>query len=1100
MNTFKSIAFTSLFMTAASTGSALAASIVWSSPSAQRISDRSMFVASGMYRLSDSSHYRAANWLNQATRAFQKNPDLSAPDAIRYLNDYIQAYDQVVEASRGKMPRSVSEAEQFGVQAGLTVASKYAGSPLAGMAAGLISDALPLAIDASMSLMDRAYQDSSRDRSGVAREARRRADQEGKGNSRTALVATYELYSARDEKGGIESAFSKVYDELFLGELGVRPTDSRAEILERNPALKADFEQNEKLKSLASRVESMKGGGAVTPDIETAVREYLVGLNQATRGAIDKAVHDEREERQMAEKERAVFQQRRQAEVAGIYVVSQMLEHLGGSEGMRIGRALSSGANAAIQLRGAIENFAARNALDGISATAILTGDVLSVGIGLVGALAGGPSTDQLILQQLSEIRDQIAQLEKGLHARLDHVDQTLSTLLTTMVQGMDQLQRSMDKGFEHTQNSVYGLYRALNDMQTRLMRQEKRIIDALVAMSERPVRERNAECREFKSNSPGAVMSYGMFKACLESYQQAGTEAALDPLASTPRSGAQLTLSFDEIDSQLKDRLEEFEMDSNLNLLAQLAEGSRTGVRASAKALANPVKWAEAADGYLRLISEWPDHRRIMGRSGVNGLLQIGEDLESFSTSLAGLSPADEKRGRPVLFGKLVAQLREANAWVRDLIWKRLSPAYGKHNFDGVNPALSAHQQGEELTVTMDDRMYEDCDGSKPLPAPPASVLNRQLPAVVKQAQLLGLGAVRTCYSFSWAGQHEASGRIDNGDFHYREYLPGSWVPIIGWKTQIGTPQMEVYFTFRPNAGSVPQLDHFGGRKRTIEGERNISTQIWELWSQGTVARMGIPQGANNGAIMAALLRGLEKPTSDRLWVGLSGRAETTNQHNWASAIWVSAWERYRIDYFKDAPRVASESPEFSTLASAVEREKKRSREMTLTDLQAAAWPRNGAEALSRKDRVSVEQAMELKAALNRVGLLKTVIDSYLTFGLPESFANQDELRALLRGQEAIVDDRMLAMPGAMTLSEAFGSTPDGRGLADLRVDALDKVLLTQVLPGAHEPQVPMLIRDTMRRLSTAAEMLRVEAPLENISDVVAELQARISSVQVQR
>lgn len=137
------------------------------------------------------------------------------------------------------------------------------------------------------------------------------------------------------------------------------------------------------------------------------------------------------------------------------------LAGLAGEDAREIGSGFLAVGDAVLGVHGAVEAFniateeiGANSTLAGLA----LSGDLVGIGLNLVGSLLGGPTPEEVILEEIGKLRQQVAELRKEMHSRFDGVHEHL-----------DHVMERMDRGFASLSQGVEELQRQLREVRDEL-------------------------------------------------------------------------------------------------------------------------------------------------------------------------------------------------------------------------------------------------------------------------------------------------------------------------------------------------------------------------------------------------------------------------------------------------------------------------------------------------------------------------------------------------------------------------------------------------------------------------------------------------------
>lgn len=125
---------------------------------------------------------------------------------------------------------------------------------------------------------------------------------------------------------------------------------------------------------------------------------------------------------------------------------------------------------AAFSMHDALERFTSLPVgADGTLASLALGANVANIGLMLAGEFMdsgdSGPSSDDLIFEQLVQLRQQVQELREELHERFDRVHEQLDAMYATLVDGLDVLLRRDDLRYASVMSSLENGRRQLTEI-----------------------------------------------------------------------------------------------------------------------------------------------------------------------------------------------------------------------------------------------------------------------------------------------------------------------------------------------------------------------------------------------------------------------------------------------------------------------------------------------------------------------------------------------------------------------------------------------------------------------------------------------------------
>jgi hypothetical protein len=290
-----------------------------------------------------------------------------------------------------------------------------------------------------------------------------------------------------------------------------------------------------------------------------------------------------------------------------------------GKEMQRIGSGALTVYNAANQLLDTFKKGGFSSLLDigSAAATGNLIGGVMQI-FGLFGD--SGPSPEQLIMDQIAEVKQQIEGLRVEMHERFNRVDAKLNEIMVEMGRRFDRI----DFDNRRLLDNVGDVQKALVGLQSQLNRIEQNvyiyITDDILDYYRRQV---NGALGRY--DYTGAIMTYDS--------QYLGWENDFHYWATGLSKTA--TRSFaggaDFSDLAMLPQMNNFPLLSNINYL-RLFPQQRLGLPAlTSNPLANAEDWNVAARAYLILAQENLGYAAQVSESRLDQIVAAGTELQSF-------------------------------------------------------------------------------------------------------------------------------------------------------------------------------------------------------------------------------------------------------------------------------------------------------------------------------------------------------------------------------------------------------------------------------------------------------------------------------------
>lgn len=418
------------------------------------------------------------------------------------------------------------------------------------------------------------------------------------------------------------------------------------------------------------------------------------------------------------------------------YLASRAAELMGEDAGT-VGRIRAIG-SAVADLEHGISTFVRQLSTAGPRLAAqSLGGNILSVAMGITSFFgltpgAFGPEA----ARDVRALRAAVDTLRAELHGRLDVVDATLDSLLLAVDSGFGRLERAVASGNAQTRAELQALGEELGALARRLDRMETNLLSYLQDGFSREYNRTLVRCLEHRERHlpPYDEMAFAVFSDCLAEFRTRAVRDARDALLTdqtTPVDDASLERAFAGSDGSLDT------LGRQLPLLGRVAE-LRFGYRGmgGGRSVANPVEWAVAAQAYLTLLHDWPDHVAAVTSGDLEAILQVGRELAATLDAITH-DPAGGERGAPIRaaldqYRARAAELRaEADVLARRHQQSGLLRGSPDSLLTRIHPANGAGVPGTVARTAL---------------LTPNAIAVR-IPEVVRTAALLGLGEATLTY-----------------------------------------------------------------------------------------------------------------------------------------------------------------------------------------------------------------------------------------------------------------------------------------------------------------------------------------------------------------
>lgn len=217
-----------------------------------------------------------------------------------------------------------------------------------------------------------------------------------------------------------------------------------------------------------------------------------------------------------------------------------------------------------------------------------LTGNIVGAVLGLVGSLFNsGPSFEEVLLEQIAEIRKDLHQLRREMHERFDRIDAKLDKIHQLLADGFEQVLRE--------QGALAAELRAMNlAVLQQLDRIESKIDEFRQVEAVRGFNRSRAEALTGQPPTPqGFEAARGVFLTL------AKVDAAQGPFTVVPGGASAAGLA----------ELPRRSLYESVNLIGSVVQQApyNNPALVSEVTLPNPLIWAMGAKAYLDLVDRWP-------------------------------------------------------------------------------------------------------------------------------------------------------------------------------------------------------------------------------------------------------------------------------------------------------------------------------------------------------------------------------------------------------------------------------------------------------------------------------------------------------------
>lgn len=441
------------------------------------------------------------------------------------------------------------------------------------------------------------------------------------------------------------SDFKRTWDELFLERYGFAPDASNETVMDRVP----DFADHESI---------------------TRIREALNERGDQQEALLDEVrrIWDDarrREAQQENEARRRLAEQRATLDAAGYRAAVDLAGTIIGVRDPELGRQIHAINNAGFRLRDAMRAFEKAQAVGASTTLAgfALTGNVVGAGLMLMSAFGdSGPSTDQLIIEELHRLREEVQQVREEMHQRFDEVHQRfdgvrehLDGIHANMVEAFNVVlgenrrnHEEIVNGLENARLQLSGIAGTQLDTQIFLVRVGE-LLTALVEDLEM------APCLRPHDPEGGDPMTISKFRDCRAQIEALGYRLPeLQLLGDQPPSGTTPPVWMEvRPDRTISQSLDEFK-----RLLRATGPAGADRAAALPETVVGPDAWSYVVDRHDWFLSEYPEYASMgdseEGARFARTMRVWRTGLTSWAEAIRDELEAFQEGSRPTAFSRL--------------------------------------------------------------------------------------------------------------------------------------------------------------------------------------------------------------------------------------------------------------------------------------------------------------------------------------------------------------------------------------------------------------------------------------------------------------
>ncbi len=509
-------------------------------------------------------------------------------------------------------------------------------------------------------------------------------------------------------------------------------------------------------------------------------------------------------------------------------------------------------------------------------ATATLTVYKTSLNIGKIGKMAatadvvgaivavfslfagGGPSEYQIISKQIEDLQKSVNQLHEDLLKTQQEISNQINDLFKFMAEGFEQIQKNQSVTIEMLKD----LQSASNQTLRHLIETNVLLPDYFEELAKIVSEDSLPVCLNKKGWFVRHILSEGDFKKCADSFLRWAKERSVG-LAASATKPEDLELAFDNpaallgrrqinIEAiQFPDRASSgvsYDLDQAFQILEKVNPLKRvnylgvltkihlgTSIFNERKMIPSPVIYIQAAQAFLDLYQEQPEHRKVLSATPREDMLQVAEEILATSQKLRSNEFIE------ALFFQLKALAEKLPALATAASNQYLGE--GLKNFAG-NAIWQSPPETTSVDLPVTDsisRTYFKTENDLAVKIPQSAI--HPLGKVLNQLR----GGGQVTYSANWAGKKDESGFVWADHIHQhkgqRNLRDGVRITNGTWKTKIQilwTVEVAGHVVSRCESTSRDWLiagdyrdTHRGGRvidrKVSTRSPSDILNQVWD-------------------------------------------------------------------------------------------------------------------------------------------------------------------------------------------------------------------------------------------------------------------------------
>lgn len=256
------------------------------------------------------------------------------------------------------------------------------------------------------------------------------------------------------------------------------------------------------------------------------------------------------------------------------------------------------------------------------------TADLVGIVGSVISIFSSEPSFEQLVLQELGEIKSMLSDVRTEMHDRFDAIDKNLVVIYDQLIAGFENLQERS----RHMERLISEMQTTLNRVDVSLRNLQGSMYTYLRAGFDRQLTVDEALCLNLEPGNTNT--DFGDVERCFAKFATFASSLSADPLSADRNEFV--------VDENLYFTLAEDGLLPNpwdkIGMMSVIAEKrlNYQGLNPRTHELVNLLSWVRFTKDYLQLAERWPEIYRSYGsEKNTQRILQAGENLRTAVVNL---------------------------------------------------------------------------------------------------------------------------------------------------------------------------------------------------------------------------------------------------------------------------------------------------------------------------------------------------------------------------------------------------------------------------------------------------------------------------------